>query len=72
MERLIVNVCVAGGKLSSSDYGNLWKLDGPLEVCEEPTLTSEESCGDEVFQFKPQKKNTKTILIEVRNGNYSM
>ncbi|XP_070985514.1 mucin-2-like [Oncorhynchus clarkii lewisi] len=40
---------INGGKLSSSDYGNLWKLDGPLEVCEEPTLTSEESCGDEEF-----------------------
>ncbi|XP_052338981.1 mucin-5B-like isoform X44 [Oncorhynchus keta] len=40
---------INGGKLSSSDYGNLWKLDGPLEVCEEPTLTSDESCGDEEF-----------------------
>ncbi|XP_029578016.1 mucin-5AC [Salmo trutta] len=40
---------INGGKLSSSDYGNLWKLDGPLEVCEEPTLTSVESCGDEEF-----------------------
>ncbi|XP_052318474.1 mucin-5AC-like isoform X50 [Oncorhynchus keta] len=40
---------INGGELSSSDYGNLWKLDGPLEVCEEPTLTSVESCGDEEF-----------------------
>uniref|UniRef100_A0A8C7Q865 Mucin-5AC n=1 Tax=Oncorhynchus mykiss TaxID=8022 RepID=A0A8C7Q865_ONCMY len=40
---------INGGELSSSDYGNLWKLDGPLEVCEEPTLTSVESCGDELF-----------------------
>ncbi|XP_038855686.1 uncharacterized protein LOC120052695 [Salvelinus namaycush] len=40
---------INGGKLSSSDYGNLWKLDGPLEVCEEPMLTSVESCGDEEF-----------------------
>ncbi|KAM9422543.1 mucin-5AC-like [Salvelinus alpinus] len=40
---------INGGKLSSSDYGNLWKLDGPLEVCEEPTLTSAESCGDKEF-----------------------
>ncbi|XP_038855714.1 mucin-5B-like [Salvelinus namaycush] len=40
---------INGGKLSSSDYGNLWKLDGPLEVCEEPMLTSAESCGDEEF-----------------------
>uniref|UniRef100_A0A8K9Y2Z1 VWFD domain-containing protein n=1 Tax=Oncorhynchus mykiss TaxID=8022 RepID=A0A8K9Y2Z1_ONCMY len=40
---------INGGELSSSDYGNLWKLDGPLEACEEPTLTSVESCGDEEF-----------------------
>lgn len=51
------NVCVvAGGKLSSSDYGNLWKLDGPLEVCEEPTLTSVESCGDEVSNSNHRRR----------------
>uniref|UniRef100_A0A3P8ZHK1 VWFD domain-containing protein n=2 Tax=Esox lucius TaxID=8010 RepID=A0A3P8ZHK1_ESOLU len=38
-----------GGTLSISDYGNLWKLNDPLEVCVEPMETAAESCGDEGF-----------------------
>lgn len=41
-------LCVAGERLSPSDYGNLWKMDGPTETCEEQTLQAEENCGDEV------------------------
>ncbi|KAJ7995023.1 hypothetical protein DPEC_G00255600 [Dallia pectoralis] len=38
-----------GGTFSSSEYGNLWKLDDPLEACEEPLETIAESCADEGF-----------------------
>ncbi len=39
---------VIGNTLSVSDYGNLWKMDGPTEVCKEDTVPLEENCGDEV------------------------
>uniref|UniRef100_A0A672PAL2 VWFD domain-containing protein n=1 Tax=Sinocyclocheilus grahami TaxID=75366 RepID=A0A672PAL2_SINGR len=38
-----------GNTLSVSDYGNLWKMDGPTEVCKEDTVPLEENCGDENF-----------------------
>lgn len=34
--------------MSPSMYGNLWKMDGPTETCEEQTLEKTPDCGDEV------------------------
>ncbi|XP_028812929.1 mucin-5AC-like [Denticeps clupeoides] len=38
-----------GAMLSSSDYGSLWRMDGPTETCVEETLKTGENCGDESF-----------------------
>nr|XP_021333301.1 mucin-5B [Danio rerio] len=46
----VYNEFVSGGSsLSVSDYGNLWKLDGPTETCTEDTMFLNENCGDENF-----------------------
>uniref|UniRef100_A0AAZ3SF25 MUC5A protein n=1 Tax=Oncorhynchus tshawytscha TaxID=74940 RepID=A0AAZ3SF25_ONCTS len=42
---------INGGELSSSDYGNLWKLDGPLEVCEEPTNSNYSMRSNKCFLY---------------------
>lgn len=39
---------VLGTTMSVSNYGNLWKMDGPTEVCKEDTVPLVENCGDEV------------------------
>ncbi|RXN23782.1 mucin-5AC-like protein [Labeo rohita] len=38
-----------GTTMSVSNYGNLWKMDGPTEVCKEDTVPLVENCGDENF-----------------------
>uniref|UniRef100_A0A8B9HTT1 VWFD domain-containing protein n=1 Tax=Astyanax mexicanus TaxID=7994 RepID=A0A8B9HTT1_ASTMX len=38
-----------GAQLSATDYGNLWKMDGPTETCEEQPERVNENCGDENF-----------------------
>ncbi|KAB5559480.1 hypothetical protein PHYPO_G00029630 [Pangasianodon hypophthalmus] len=38
-----------GVLLSPSDYGNLWKMDGPTERCEDEPVKEYENCGDENF-----------------------
>ncbi|XP_016414652.1 mucin-5AC-like [Sinocyclocheilus rhinocerous] len=47
---LVFNEFISDGITQSvSDYGNLWKMDGPMEVCKEDTVALEENCGDENF-----------------------
>lgn len=53
---------VPGNTLSVSDYGNLWKMDGPTEVCKEDTVTLEENCGDEV-------RNETVIFLCLHRNN---
>ncbi|XP_062405924.1 mucin-5B, partial [Sardina pilchardus] len=36
-----------GDVLPPSTYGNIWKVDGPKETCEEQTLQETQDCGDE-------------------------
>ncbi|XP_046713225.1 mucin-5AC [Silurus meridionalis] len=38
-----------GVALSPSDYGNLWKMDGPTERCEDKPIQEYQDCGGEDF-----------------------
>ncbi|XP_048039251.1 mucin-5AC-like [Megalobrama amblycephala] len=53
-----------GTTLSVSDYGNLWKMDGPTEICQEDKISLDENCGDE--HIRAQKAwCTKSVEIPV-------
>ncbi|XP_076880264.1 mucin-2-like [Brachyhypopomus gauderio] len=39
-----------GAVLSASDYGNLWKMDGPTETCQEQARVDNGNCGDKSLQ----------------------
>lgn len=47
-QQRIIACLVLGTTLSVSDYGNLWKMDGPTEICKEDKISLDENCGDEV------------------------
>lgn len=41
-------VYATGVSLSPTDYGTLWKMDGPTESCEDEPVEEYKNCGDEV------------------------
>ncbi|KAI4904106.1 hypothetical protein NFI96_033254, partial [Prochilodus magdalenae] len=58
-----------GVLLSSSTYGNLWKMDGPTEICEEEPERDNLDCGDEnfcqqLFLSKPFSKCNDLLSVE--------
>lgn len=60
--------CVAGVILSPSMYGNLWKMDGPTETCEEQTLEKTPNCGDEVRCYASLHINTTNFYDVMMKG----
>lgn len=44
-------------------YGNLWKMDGPTETCEEQTLEKTPDCGDVVRYNATPHTNTKMFMM---------